>query len=327
MNYRQSDTILRNFSYLDTAIYIFRLDTLGNYSIKITLDPDNWYPNEKKFNNSITFQLPLRNISLIPLKPIHNSVITEDSVEISGLNPQVNPAQNLVKIILQIDTSVNFTQPVYSTAVNGFNGVVTKFRYRIPFQDSNLVYHWRTNTIINNDSTGWTAYNNFVYNPQVRNSFKARLLADSNVIIYSRLPGQFGNGEINNLFYTGSGFELNNFTGNMTVRSYGSNGNEASYFIINNYTLFIDGGSNPGLNIIKLSRLTGKLIEFRNFRLPVALSNDTLLAFLNTFDTTQFIMLGNASYVPSVPLNASVKAKIRSFGSQVCGFGFIGRSI
>jgi hypothetical protein len=315
-NYRQSDTILRNFAYLDTAVYRFRLDTLGNYSIKITLDPDNWYPNEKKFNNSITFQLPLRNISLIPLKPIHNSVITEDSVEISGLNPQVNPAQNSVRLILQIDTSVNFTQPVYSTAVNGFNGVVTKFRYRIPFQDSNIVYHWRTNTIINNDSTGWTAYNNFVYNPQVRNSYKARLLADSNVTIYTRLPGQFSGSEINNLFYTGSGFELNNFAGNLTVRSYGSNGNEASYFIINNYTLFIDGGSNPGLNIIKLSRLTGKLIEFRNFRLPVAQSNDTLLAFLNTFDTTQFIMLGNASYVPCVPLSASVKAKIRSFGSR-----------
>jgi hypothetical protein len=55
-NYRQSDTILKILLH-DTAVYRFRLDTLGNYSIKITLDPDNWYPNEKKFNNSITFQL------------------------------------------------------------------------------------------------------------------------------------------------------------------------------------------------------------------------------------------------------------------------------
>jgi hypothetical protein len=121
--------------------------------------------------------------------------------------------------------------------------------------------------------------------------------------------------ELNNVFYTGSGFELKNFDGNLFVRSYGSNGNEASYFIINNFTVFIDGGSNPGLNIVKVSRLTGKLIEFRNFRLPAAQSNDTLLAFLNTFDTAQFIMLGNASYTPCVPLSPAVKTKIKQFGS------------
>ena len=315
INYRQSDTILRNFSYLDTAVYRFKLDTLGNYSLKVTLDPDNWYPLEMKYNNSISFALPLRNISLIPLKPIHNSVINKDSVEIVGLNPQVNPALNSVKILLQVDTSKSFSQPVYTASSNGFSGVVTRFRFRIPYLDSNLVYHWRTNTIINNDSTGWTAYNNFVYNTNVTSSFMVRQNSDSIVTIYSRLPGQFGDMEINNLNYTGSGFELKNFTGNLVVRSYGSNGNEASYFIINNYTVFIDGGSNPGLNIVKLSRLTGRLIEFRNFRLPSPLSNDTLLAFLNTFDSTQFIMLGNASYTSAQPLNAAVKTRIRQFGS------------
>ncbi len=324
-NYRQSDTILRNFAFLDTAIYRFKLDTLGNYTLKITLDPDNWYPEDMKYNNSISFQLPLRNISLMPLKPIHNSVINKDTVEIVGLNPQVNPSLNTVKIILQIDTSKSFIQPVYTGSVNASSGVVTKFNVKIPILDSNLVYHWRTNSVINNDSTGWTAYNNFIYNSSVSSSYSARIISDSNITIYSRLPGQFGEIELNNLFYTGSGFELRNFTGNLLVRSYGSNGNEASYFIINNYTVFIDGGSNPGLNIVKLSRLTGKLIEFRNFRLPAAQSNDTLLAFLNTFDSTQFIMMGNASYTPCAALNAAVKLKIRQFGSiyvdSVAGLG------
>ena len=311
-NFRQSDTILRNFSYLDTALYRFKLDTLGNYSLKITLDPDNWYPLELKYNNSISFDLPLKNISLIPLKPIHNSVVGKDTVEIVGLNPQVNPALNSVRILLQLDTSKTFSHPVYSAFTNSVSGVVTRFRFRIPFLDSNLVYHWRTNSIINNDSTGWTAYNNFVYNTNVSAASLVRQNTDSNITVYSRLPGQFGNMEMNNLNYTGSGFELKNFTGNLVVRSYGSNGNEASYFIINNYTVFIDGGSNPGLNIVKLSRLTGRLIEFRNFRLPSPQSNDTLLAFLNTFDSTQFIMLGNTS---AQPLSAAVKTKIRQFGS------------
>ncbi len=314
-SYRQSDTVLRNFAYYDTAVYKFKLDTLGNYTMKITLDPENWYPLEMKFNNSISFELPLRNISIIPLKPIHNSVINNDSVEIVGLNPQVDPAKNQVKIILQIDTSKTFSHPVYSSAVSSFSGVVTRFKYRMQYLDSNIVYHWRTNTVINSDSTGWTAYNNFVYNPGVSMSLYRKLSADSNVTVYSRLPSQFGAMEINNLDFNGTGFELKNFTGNLTVRSYGSNGNEASYFIINNYTVFIDGGNNPGLNIVKLSRLTGKLIEFRNFRLPVPQSNDTLLTFLNSFDTTEFIMLGNASYTAAQPLSAAVKTKIREFGS------------
>lgn len=315
-NYRQLDTVLRNFSYFDTAVYRFKLDTLGNYTLKVILDPENWYPLELKYNNSISFTLPLRNISLLPLKPIHNSVINSDSVEITGLNPQIDPSRNLVKIILQIDTSKTFINPVYTTSVNGFSGVVTKFRYRLQYPDTNIVYHWRTNTVINNDSTGWTAYNNFVYNPGARMSLFSNRLSDSNITIYSRLPGQFNEMEISNLDFNGNGFELKNFTGDLLVRSFGSNGNEASYFIINNYTLFIDGGNNPGLNIVKLSRLTGKLIEFRNFRLPSPISNDTLLTFLNTFDSTEFIMIGNASYVSANNLSAEVKAKIHQFGSR-----------
>lgn len=311
--YITRDTILRSFAFLDTAIYNFRLDTIGNYSIKIILDNDNWYNERFKNNNILTFQLPLRNISFLPLKPIDNSVIKEDSVQIVGLNPQLNK-NTIIKIVLQIDTSLSFSNPNISS-INAV-GPASKFTYHLTYIDSNKVYFWRTNTIINGDSTGWTASNRFIYNPL--NSFFAdkRLVYDSSVTVYLRLPKQIDNFSTSNLSFNGNGFELKNFTGELTAHSFGSNGFEASYFIINNYTLFIDGGSNPGLNIVKVSRLTGKFIEFKNFRLPVAQSNDTLLNFLNTFDTTQFIMLGNASFTPSVPLNAAVKNKLKQFGSK-----------
>jgi len=308
------DTIIRSFAFADTALYNFKLDTIGNYSVKITLDNDNWYNERYENNNILSFQLPLRNISFLPLKPIDNSVIEDDSVQIVGLNPQLTKNAN-IQVILQIDTGFSFVNPIYKTTSN-VNGPASKFTYHLPYTDSNKVFFWRTNTVINGDSTGWTGTSRFVYNPL--NSLAADKLRsyDSSVTIYTRLPNQIDNFNSSNLLFNGSGFELKNFTGELTSHSFGSNGFEASYFIINNFTLYIDGGNNPGLNIVKVSRLTGKYLEFKNFRLPVAQSNDTLLSFLNTFDTTQFIMLLNASYTPSVPLSAAVKNKIKQFGSM-----------
>jgi hypothetical protein len=318
----QKDTVKYNFAFRDTCAFSFILDTIGNYSVKVILDPENHYHEKYEDNNVLTFQFPLKNISYLPLKPIDNSIVNENSVIITGLHPQINFNQNAVKIYLQVDTSSAFASPIYETVSNVTGGVATSFLYHLNFQDTSKVYFWRTNTSINGNFTGWTGYNRFIYRPSAKymtdKSFiftKDKAVYDSNITIRTDLEKQFNNFSSTNLFYNGNGFELKNFTGQLTVRSYGSNLFEASYFIINNFAIFIDGGNNPGLNIVKVKRLTGKYMEFRNFRVFTAQGNDSILNYLNTFDSTQYMMLGNASYTPALPLTQTVKNKIKEFGS------------
>jgi hypothetical protein len=338
VNYQIKDTILRNFAYFDTANFTFKLDTIGNYIIKVILDADDWYPNENKTNNIIQIQIPLRNTSFLPIKPINNSIIKDDSVQIVGLNPDINPRTNNIKIILQIDTSKNFINPIYSAYNTNIIGVVSRFNYHLQFLDSSKVYLWRSNVIINNDSTGWSSTQRFIYNPSISNAIRSgkqslnrssmsrtlktnrygkNLIYDSSVIIYTSLPNQFDNSDLNNVHYTGSGFELMNFTGNLTSKSYGSNGFEASFLIINGLQIYADGGQNTGMTIAKVSKPTGKLIQFKNFRMLSSQSSDSVLNFLNSFDTTQYVMVMIASTYPNVSdtLRQNVKIKFKQFGS------------
>ncbi len=316
INFRTKDTLISDFKIYDTLSYTFSIDTIGNYTLKASLDPNNQFSNEDPSNNILTIPLPLRNISYTPLKPINNSVIKSDSVEFTGLNPQVNLLQNNVKLVLQIDTNSNFTAPLLNYSTGSVSGVTTKVKYRVPFPDTNIVYYWRTNSIINNDSTGWSETMKFVYNPFIASTFARSIDNDSIVVLYPRLSGQFPQNTYSGLYYTGSGFKLNNEEGTLEVKSYGSNGSEASYFIINQYTLYADAGQNTGLNIVKLRKLTGGLVEFRNFRMSTPQSSDSVLSFLNTFDTTHYIMAGIASYVSvSDSLRQTAKNKMRQFGS------------
>lgn len=323
--FRFKDTLITNFAFLDTASYTFSIDTIGNYSLKATLDYSDNYPNEDPANNVITIPLPLRNISYTPLKPIDNSVIVTDSVEFVGLNPQVDLRRNNVKVILQADTNRSFTNPLLNFSSASVNGVATRVVYKIPQPDTNIVYYWRTNAVINGDSAGWSETRRFLYNPGVnympgnRNNSNSRFAAgDSVVTIYSRYPGQYNANSINGLSYTGTGYKLLNSPGQLQVKSYGNNGSEASYFILPGYQFFIDGGSYPGLNLIKARKLTGKLVEFRNFAMTTPQSSDSVLAFLNTFDTTHYLMTAISSYAnPSDSLHSDCKLKFKQFGSTM----------
>lgn len=316
--FRFKDTLLTGFSFMDTASFRFSIDTIGNYSLKATLDYDNRYSQENPANNVLQLPLPLRNISFTPLKPVYNSIIPGDSVEFVGLNPQVDLRTNNVKVILQVDTNLTFANPLLNFANSNINGVATRVAYRIPTADTNIVYYWRTNSIINNDSSGWSETMRFVYNPLSLQMDNRSVSNDSIVNLYIRLPGQYKSSEISGLYYTGSGYKLNSFTGELRVKSFGSNGSEASFFIINGFAQFIDGGSNTGLNIVKARKLTGSFVEFRNFRMNTPSSSDSVLGFLNTFDTTHYLMMGIATHVPvSDSLKQTAKNKVKQFGSQL----------
>jgi hypothetical protein len=328
VQFRTRDTLRSNFGFLDTLSYTFRLDTIGNYVLKATLDYDNRYPQEDPANNIIIIPLPLRNTSYTPLKPVNNAALNTTNVEFVGLNPQVDRTTNSLTVLLQVDTNKAFISPLFNFSTSGISGVVTRAYYTLPSQDTSIVYYWRTNSIINNDSIGWSPVYKFTYNPQIsgtsaklnktihRNERIFQPAYDSVVHIYTKKPGQYEPNELNGVNYNGEGFTLNNFTGTLMSYSYGSNGYQASYFIINNIQIYADGGGNTGLNMAQVSRLTGKLRQFKNFRMNSPQSSDSVLSFLNSFDSTYYLMIFVASHVQnSDSLRQNARNRIKEFGS------------
>lgn len=321
-NYIVIDTIRRNIAHKDSLIFRFNIDTIGVYSITATLDAGNYYPSEYKPNNVLTISLPVKNNSFVALKPVDNSVLSGDSVEFVCLNPLVNTVSNTVSIILQFDTVSTFNSPTGRTfLVKIPGGVVTKIKTNIPNPSDNKVYYWRTNTLINGDSSGWSGVKRFVYD----NLTKGNLIGNNDsrtgnpVEILKIKSGQYSQTDFDNTSFTSSGIELYSYPAELFIRSYGSNAEEASFFSVGNQCVYIDGGMNPGINLLKVKKLTGSILKFKNLPMNSASYNDSLVNFLNTFDSTHYLMLLNASYVPGgITLNANAKNKLRQFGSIYC---------
>ncbi len=325
-NYSLRDTILRNFGLKDTINYNFQIDSLGIYDLAVTLDYDNWHPLENKTNNSITIRIPVKDNSFVPLKPVANSVVNTDSVEFVGLNPRV-AAGNDITVLLQLDTNMLFNSPVKKFfEIKHASGVFTKFKTSLPVPVNNRLYYWKTNSVINNDSSGWTGIQTFVFNNTFSSSgYKTKNPdsdepVNSNTTIYKFNKNQFSASDYSNTVYKSNGVELSDYTANLFVRSFGSNAEESSYFSVGNKSIFIDGGKNTGLNLLKVKKLTGNILEFKNLRMTTnAPSSDSLITFLNTFDSTHYLMLLNAAYVPGgKKLSNNAIAKLRQFGSTYC---------
>lgn len=316
---QRKDTLITTFGYIDTMAYFFKVDTSGNYTMTIAIDPNKSYPQRYTLNDSITFPLTLRNLSYVPVKPLDNSLLNTASFRFTGLNPNVNLNTNSVKVILEIDTSITFNSPViqiYNS--NNVTGISTSFNVNIPVQNANTLYFFRTNAIINNDSSGWSVIQRAIYNPGISDKFESA--ADSAYTIYSLKPEQFDENEIKNLIHTPTGFSIGTINGSLTARSLGSSGPEASFFIINNgvsnITYYSDAGENVGLNIAKVKKLNGSVSSIKNFRMNSPQSSDSVLNYLNTFQTTDYIMGYICSYVANADsLRPNVLNKFKEFGS------------
>ncbi len=163
-NHSIRDTVYRAFRFEDTLRYDFTLDSVGVYKMVINLDQNNWYPLEDKSNNTITIDIPVSYSSFIPIGPVDNSIIYSDSVEFTGLNPNFEINQKTLSISLELDTTKLFNSSVKKTFVNSNpSGSVTKFRTSVPLNINNTIYYWRTNSIINNDTSGWSKTQVFTY--------------------------------------------------------------------------------------------------------------------------------------------------------------------
>lgn len=313
--YNRKDTLISAFRYLDTLEHYFSVDSIGNYRMSVVLDPYHSYTQKFTNNDSVTFDITLRNLSYVQIKPLNNALLKDLSFRFSGLNPNIETENNEVKVILQVDTNKYFNSPVLQTFINNnISGVKSDFNVNLPVSDLNSVYYLRTNALINSDSSGWSDIQKLIYNPSVSDNDTR---SDSAYTIYTARPGQFQEAYLTNIQYTSDGFELEKFTGNLYIRSYGSNANEASFFTINSINYYSDDGANTGLNIAKVKKLTGKAEDIKNFRMNSAVSSDSVLSFLNTFDSSHYIMAYIASYVAGADsLRPDAMARLAEFGSR-----------
>ncbi len=332
-NYYSKDTVLKNLKFADSTSFNFKIDSAGIYSAVVTLDYSNWVPLENKNNNSITISIPVKNTSFVPLKPVSNSVISTDSVEFYALNPRVDPLVYNVQVLLQFDTTTLFNSPLKRTFINNnISGVVTKFKTSVPLTVNNKLYFWRTNCILNNDSSGWSGVQTFIYNNTITSSPESQKqdipdkLAGGDITLLKNDSRQFSSSDYSNTNFGTNGIELSKFNANLFVRSLGSNAEESSYFSVGGKNIYIDAGLNTGLNMLKVRKVDGSIISLKNLKMNSgAPSSDSLVTYLNTFDSTHYLMLLNAAYVQAGFLNATAKAKLRQFGSIYCdSIGLIG---
>ncbi|MFA5011727.1 MAG: C25 family cysteine peptidase [Ignavibacteria bacterium] len=315
------DTVVYNWGYVDTIDYRFKIDSMGLYEMKITLDVENWHTRELTTNNSIDIPIIVNNSAFAPLKPVNNQIVYNDSVKFVGLNPNINLNHNSVKLLLEIDTTLNFNSGHKKTYYkNGYSGVSTEFSVPFTGQDSSIVVVWRMGAIINNDTSEWSSVSMLKVNDD-------GLLNDSLLKLNLNKNLQYEN-KLFNLSNYLNNIILKSFNGSLYVRSLGGNSYEASYFRVNNSALYIDQSSPfAGLSMLKVKRNTGRIEKFFNLRMNTGTSSDSALAFLNTFDTTSFLLCLNASYVPGgYGFNTATKEKMRQFGSiyadSVQAFGF-----
>ncbi len=324
LSYSIKDTIYRFFRFKDSIKNNFKLDSSGIYNMVVTLDKDNWYPNEIENNNSITINIPTKNNTFIPVSPVNNSVIFKDTVELSALNPNIRLNQNNVRVLMQLDTSWNFSSSVLRSFLNSnITGAVTKFKSALPVTENNTIYYWRTRAVINNDSTSWSKRQAFIYNNgagivKTDNPKMRYINSEERVDLRKLKQAQYSENDFSNTSFIGDEIKLNEIPARLFVRSYGSNAEEASYFSVGNSNIYIDGGLNTGLNFLKVKKLSGKIMEFKNYKMTSSASSDSIVSFLNTFDSTQYLMFLNAAYSGGTVLNPSAKAKLRQFGSIYC---------
>lgn len=327
LSYRIKDTVIYNFGYKITIDYPFSMDTTGNYVMNVILDSDNWYTQELETNNTISIIIPLKNISYVPLKPIDNSVVRNDSVEFVGLNPNINRKYDSVNLLLQFDTTTQFNSSLSHTYFNNnISGVTTKFKVRLPVLDTNVVFYWRTNAVINNDSVGWSQVRRFIYNPsitfnqlrtglQVKSGLDNSNIFDSVITLYKKHFGQYSIYDFNNSIMELDSIKLNKFAGNLLAKSWGRNFFDATYFIINDIELYLLDQIYWGLNIAKVRKSDGTLLEVKNFKLATTLSSDSVVNFLNTFNSSHILMLVQSWPGSSGFLSSSAKNVMKSFGS------------
>lgn len=309
------DTIVKNFKFIDSLNKYFRIDSLGSYVIKLILDCDNWYQNEDESNNTLLININPQNYSFYPLKPIDNQIIYNDTVEIVGIIPSLKSVTNN-KYLLQVDTSSSFNSPILGNYMTtNSQGTTAKFKVSVPLVDSNVVYYWRLNAILNNqDTLKWTTPRKFY----VRASkYTDSEYIDSIITITRYKPTHFQGDELFNLMFSSNGIELNKYEGNVVSSSFGGGPWDPSYMIINDKYIYLVGDPHvSGLVMCKVRKTDGAILEYNHTFYSSATSNDSVMNFLNSFDTNHILVaLKTMPIFATNELNTTVRNRFKQFGS------------
>ena len=318
--YKAKDTVLYHYGFKDSVSFNFNLDSLGFYTMRTTMDPDTWYTKNSKIDDIQLVPINIRNVTFFPLKPVNNSIVFGDSVSFTGINPDNNPKKTNVQVVLQLDTNLNFTNPV-TFQNSSITGAVTSFRTAIPVLDTTKIYYWRTKSVLNGVNSEWSLVQKFTYRPlsvslSASKDSKSSNSADSIVSVYTRTQSQYDNAVLFNVKYDSAGFNLANKDGYIKVFSLGNNGEETSYFIVNGTQINIGVRTNPGLNIVKVRKIDGKMIELKNFSMAYASSSDSVINYLNTFDANSILLIGKAHYFPAgLAMSPTLISRLKSMGS------------
>lgn len=308
------DYTLYNFGYKDSINYNFLPDSIGKYSCKISLDPENLNTKENESNNVLMVNLNVKNYSFVEVSPINNQLISNDTVNIRLLNPCYNFYGNQLKAVVLVDTSNNFSSPLLQSFINqNISGVKTQFNFIPPINDSNMNYFWKVCTINNNDTVGWSNINRF----KVKNE-----LANPDTILKFKmyLPSDFQSSIFNNVNAIKDSIVISKFTGELKSNSLGENPWDPSYMIVNSKAFyFITAQSNvgrAGMEIFKIDKSTGVVIKRNHFYFNSSTSNDSVLQFLSSFDTSNILMA--CKLIPigaTTNLTTVVRDKFKEFGS------------
>ncbi len=86
--------------------------------------------------------------------------------------------------------------------------------------------------------------------------------------------------------------------------------------LVNNAQINIGQRLFPGLNVVKVRKVDFKLVEFKNFQFNSVLSADSVAAYLNTFDSTSFVMMAKCHVTQGFSFNPALISKLKTeFGS------------
>ncbi|MCX7833051.1 MAG: hypothetical protein N2490_02425, partial [Ignavibacteria bacterium] len=220
------------------------------------------------------------------------------------------------KYLLQIDTNFSFNSPLLTNYITtSSQGTTTKFKVAIPLLDSNVVYYWRLNAIINNvDTLQWSTPRKFFARI---NKYSDSENIDSIVTISRFKATHFQNDELFNLMFSTNGIELNKYEGNVVANSYGGGPWDPSYMLINNSYIYLVGDPHvSGLIMCKVRKTDGAILEYNHTFYSSTSSNDSVMNFLNSFDTNHILVALKAMPIFATnELNSTVRNKFKQFGS------------
>lgn len=147
------DNKLASFGETTNVIFNWIPDKGGLYNIAIKLNPDNKIDEDDISDNQITVTIPVYDLgSPNIIKPLNGDVISGPSIQFLFADNGYYALKEL-KYLIQIDTSLNFTNPIVNSS--DIFPERALLNWSSPALSSGK-YFWRTRILTETDSSSWS---------------------------------------------------------------------------------------------------------------------------------------------------------------------------